>query len=134
MVEVNKLTCPGCGASVDYSEEKDLYYCAHCGSKIDVDDDNKKRIEIVRKTDRPTIACDYCSGTIFLDSEKKFKCIQCGRTVCSSCYSEALNLCKACFLDKQKEEASRNKAVNFIIAGIIIFVFVVAVICCYIKF
>ena len=40
-MEVLKMHCPSCGASVDIQDGIDTFYCSHCGTKLLVSGQDK---------------------------------------------------------------------------------------------
>ena len=133
---LQKLACPGCGASIDYIDGKEFFFCVYCGSKLAIDDDKTKLLditeEITTRTDVPMIDCEYCGGTIFVNREKKYKCKDCGKTVCEICYYPEVNLCKSCILGIQKEQQDKEElkkrtasVINWIIKSFLLAVYII---------
>lgn len=126
-MKLKKLACPGCGASIDYIEDKDFFFCTYCGSRVAADDEGnnlvKLKKQIIQKTEIPKTDCECCSGTIFLQREKKYKCLNCGKIVCEDCYNSFSNLCKICLNEKMAAEKKRKLPDQFIKYFIIITMF-----------
>lgn len=44
-MEVLKLHCPSCGATVDVPDDIDTFYCSHCGTKLLVSGQDKDTLD-----------------------------------------------------------------------------------------
>ena len=44
-MKLKSMRCPDCGANLNVDPSSDVWYCSHCGTKIYVEDEHKKRLD-----------------------------------------------------------------------------------------
>jgi hypothetical protein len=64
--------------------------------------------------DNPQVFCDVCHRGVLINKESLFKCVNCGRQVCITCWDGGYKMCSICSkpyrLEEQKVSAEKAKA------------------------